>query len=124
MAAFFFPILPAGVALIQQPFVDYTMPRTITLVVPDGIETGDSLCFNAGGQDIELPLPAGAKPGDALQIQVADPEEAKGGDCDDGGGEGDDEGGEIGDETKGGSTDCLNEQNVRIDDDGKYQQQW
>ena len=47
------------------------MPRTITLVVPDGIEPGDSLCFNVEGQDIEFPLPSGAKAGDALQIQVA-----------------------------------------------------
>ena len=86
------------------------MPRTISLVVPDGIEPGDSLCFNVGGQDIELPLPAGAKPGDALQIQVADSEkEAKGEGCDDGGGEEEDEGGEIG--TSSG-------QNVRIDDNG------
>ena len=48
------------------------MPRTISLVVPDGIEPGDSVCFNVGGQDIEFPLPSGAKPGDALQIQVTD----------------------------------------------------
>lgn len=86
------------------------MPRTISLVVPDGIEPGDSLCFNVGGQDIELPLPAGAKPGDALQIQVADSEEeAKGEGCDDGGGEEEGEGGEIG--TSSG-------QNVRIEEDG------
>ena len=94
------------------------MPRTITLVVPDGIEPGDSLCFNVGGQDIELPLPAGAKPGDALQIQVADSEEeAKGEGCDGGGGEGDDEDGNI-DGTKGETAGISNGQNVRIGEDG------
>ena len=93
------------------------MPRTITLVVPDGIEPGDSLCFNVGGQDVELPLPAGAKPGDALQIQVADEsEEADGGDvggCEPGG-----NGGKNGDHSDSENDNGSNEQNVRIDDDG------
>ena len=96
------------------------MPRTITLVVPDGIEPGDSLCFNVGGQDIELPLPAGAKPGDALQIQVADAEEeeAKGEGCGGGGFKGDEKDGNIGNETKDGTADISNGQNVRIGEDG------
>ena len=93
------------------------MPRTITLVVPDGIEPGDSLCFNVGGQDVELPLPAGAKPGDALQIQVADDsEEADRGDvsgCEPGG-----NGGKNGDHSDSENDNGANEQNVRIDDDG------
>ena len=93
------------------------MPRTITLVVPDGIEPGDSLCFNVGGQDIELPLPAGAKPGDALQIQVADSEEeADGGDvggCEPGG-----NGGKNDDHSNSENDYDSNEQNVRIGGDG------
>ena len=95
------------------------MPRTITLVVPDGIEPGDSLCFNVGGQDIELPLPAGAKPGDALQIQVADAEEeeAKGEGCGGGGFEGDEKDGNIGNEAKDGAG-ISNGQHVRIGEDG------
>ena len=97
------------------------MPRTVTLVVPDGIEPGDSLCFNVGGQDIEFPLPSGAKPGDALQIQVAaseEEEEAKGEGCDVDGGEGDDEDGKIANETKDESAGIPNGQNIRIGDDG------
>lgn len=95
------------------------MPRTITLVVPDGIEPGDSLCFNVEGQGIELPLPAGAKPGDALQIEVADSgDEAKGEGCDGGGGKGGDEDCKIGNATKDGATGISNGQNIRIGEDG------
>lgn len=75
------------------------MPRTISLVVPDGIEPGDSVCFNVGGQDIEFPLPSGAKPGDALQIQVTDSD---------------------GEKVKSAQSACSSDtaQVVRVDDDG------
>ena len=93
------------------------MPRTITLVVPEGIEPGDSLCFNVGGQDVELPLPAGSKPGDALQIQVADEsEEADGGDV--GGCEPDGNGDKNDDQPNPENDNNSNGQKVRIDDDG------
>jgi len=90
-------------------YFDTTMPRTVTLVVPDGIEPGDSLCFEVGGQDIEISLPAGAKPGDALQIQVADSDDAAAAAADDEGGESD---------KKATKSSIPNEQSVDVDDDG------
>jgi predicted nicotinamide N-methyase len=45
---------------------------TISIVVPEGAEHGDVLTFvAAGGQEMEIPVPFGSKPGDELQIQVA-----------------------------------------------------
>jgi len=44
---------------------------TITLVVPEGVDEGDSLSFIVDGQELEISLPEGTKVGDTLQLQVA-----------------------------------------------------
>jgi predicted nicotinamide N-methyase len=44
--------------------------RTLTLQVPDDAEEGDTLTFVVNGQELEVPVPFGSKPGDVLEIQV------------------------------------------------------
>lgn len=44
--------------------------RTLTLRVPDDAEEGDTLTFVVNGQELEVPVPFGTKPGDVLEIQL------------------------------------------------------
>lgn len=48
--------------------------RTITIQVPETADEGDTLTFVVNGQELEVPVPVGSKPGDVLEIQVADNE--------------------------------------------------
>ncbi|KAI2511472.1 lysine N-methyltransferase [Fragilaria crotonensis] len=54
--------------------------KTLTLQVPDNAEEGDTLTFVVNGQELEVPVPYGSKPGDVLEIQVADNERDDDGD--------------------------------------------
>lgn len=45
-------------------------PRTVSIAIPPGAESGDTLTFVVDGAELELPIPEGVCAGDVLEIKV------------------------------------------------------
>ena len=52
------------------------MPRTIQVQIPEDADVNSTLCFLVDGQELELAMPPGAKPGDCIELEIGTHEDA------------------------------------------------